>query len=231
MRQILNHICEPSRHGSAWPVDRPPGTARPSRPYPTGTPWPNRNPSTSSTSRCSGSCLPSPGRGRGSGTNIGGGQLLRSLTQVFEAGGDAATYLLYPGRLGMGMTDGDARLASMTRHPGRGMGRGGRLVMASVCWCGLARRTKRLHQLYTRALRRAMKRQRLSRPPSRGLCASTARRFFYPRGHAQFEEIGQPFLFGQCHRTGRWCAHYSDGRREWLTVMRVLPHTPEDERH
>ena len=32
------------------------------RPYPTGTPWPNRNPSTSSTSRCSGSRLPSPGR-------------------------------------------------------------------------------------------------------------------------------------------------------------------------
>ena len=52
----------PSRHASARPAGRPPGTTRPSRPYPTGTPWPNRNPSTSSTSRCSGSRLPSPGR-------------------------------------------------------------------------------------------------------------------------------------------------------------------------
>jgi hypothetical protein len=35
---------------------------RRSRPHPTGTHWPNRNRSTSSTSRCSGSRLPSPGR-------------------------------------------------------------------------------------------------------------------------------------------------------------------------
>ncbi len=52
----------PSRHASARPAGCPPGTTRPSRPYPTGTPWLNRNPSTSSTSRCSGSRLPSPGR-------------------------------------------------------------------------------------------------------------------------------------------------------------------------
>ena len=32
------------------------------RPYPTGTPWRNRHRCTSSTSRCNGSCLPSPDR-------------------------------------------------------------------------------------------------------------------------------------------------------------------------
>jgi len=51
----------PSRRGSARPAGRPRGTTRPSRPYPTGTPWRNRHRSTSSTSGCSGSPLPSPG--------------------------------------------------------------------------------------------------------------------------------------------------------------------------
>ena len=51
----------PSRRGSAQHAGRLPGKTRPSRPYPTGTPWPNRHRSTSSTSRCSGSPLPSPG--------------------------------------------------------------------------------------------------------------------------------------------------------------------------
>jgi hypothetical protein len=46
----------------AWPADRRPGTTRQSRPCPTGTPWPNRNPSTSSTRKCSGSLLPLPAR-------------------------------------------------------------------------------------------------------------------------------------------------------------------------
>ena len=91
MQRILNHIGEPAepprispaRPGAAqscsafgyqpkpslvWvfaapsQLIRPCGTTHPSRPYPTGTPWPNRNPSTSSTSGCSGSHLPSPGR-------------------------------------------------------------------------------------------------------------------------------------------------------------------------
>ncbi|MBP9603126.1 MAG: transposase [Chromatiaceae bacterium] len=51
----------PSRRTPARPAARPPGTTRPSWPYQTGTPLPNRNP-TSSTSRCRGSRLPSPDR-------------------------------------------------------------------------------------------------------------------------------------------------------------------------
>jgi hypothetical protein len=45
----------PSHRGSARHAGRPRGTTRPPRPYPTGTPWPNHNPSTSSAKRCSGS--------------------------------------------------------------------------------------------------------------------------------------------------------------------------------
>jgi hypothetical protein len=41
-------------------LDSPRGTTRQSRPYPTGTPWRSRHPSTASTSRYSGSRLPSP---------------------------------------------------------------------------------------------------------------------------------------------------------------------------
>jgi len=60
----ISSASRPSRCGSARHAGRPPGTTRPSRPYPTGTAWPNRHPSPSSTSRCSGNRLPSPGRAR-----------------------------------------------------------------------------------------------------------------------------------------------------------------------
>jgi len=48
---ILDGVFEPLEAGG---VQFRRGTTRPSRPYPTGTPWPNRNPSTSSTNRSSG---------------------------------------------------------------------------------------------------------------------------------------------------------------------------------
>jgi hypothetical protein len=48
-------------------------------------------------------------------------QLLRRLAQRLEEGGDVATGLFHPWRLGMGMADGEAHLAGMTPHQGRGM--------------------------------------------------------------------------------------------------------------
>ncbi len=53
----------PQRRAGRAATHQPgPRAARPSKPYPTGTPWPNRNPSRSSTSRCSSSRVPSPSR-------------------------------------------------------------------------------------------------------------------------------------------------------------------------
>jgi len=49
----------PIRRGLARRADRTPGTTRPSRSYPTGTPWRNHHLSMSSTRKCSGSRLPS----------------------------------------------------------------------------------------------------------------------------------------------------------------------------
>ncbi len=64
---------------------------------------------------------------------LAGGELLRSLAQGLNEGGDVAADLLHPGCLGMEMADGEVRLTGMTRHPGGALSRRGRLVIASVC--------------------------------------------------------------------------------------------------
>lgn len=63
VQRILSHLGEPAAPPRISPARRPPAwDDPPARPYRTGTPWPHRHPGTSSTSKRSGSRLPSPGR-------------------------------------------------------------------------------------------------------------------------------------------------------------------------